>query len=136
MHMQIRTTKRILAMMTDNLVAATAGAIRAAGVDSPQAVRDAADPCATFAEPTAGQVRQLQDFLCERVYRHPKNLQADREGQQMIRELFEVFLEHPDVLPERYERRIAEQGAHRVVCDYVAGMTDRFCRETHARLCG
>jgi dGTPase len=52
----------------------------------------------------------------------------------MIRELFAAYVASPTELPERFALRTAEQGSERVICDYIAGMTDRFCAREHARL--
>ena len=53
---------------------------------------------------------------------------------RVIRELFAAYQAEPALLPGRYARRIAADGLHRVICDYIAGMTDRFCRAEHRRL--
>jgi dGTPase len=45
-----------------------------------------------------------------------------------------MFLSHPDRLPDRYQQRLGEQGPYRVVCDYLAGMTDRFCHSLYEQL--
>jgi dGTPase len=52
----------------------------------------------------------------------------------MILRLFDVYQQDPTSLPPRFAERVPEQGAQRVICDYVAGMTDRFCMAEHSRL--
>jgi dGTPase len=76
----------------------------------------------------------LETFLLDRVYRHPDVQRTDQEGQAMIDALFAAYLADHARLPDRFARRIDEQGAHRVICDYIAGMTDRFCKTEHERL--
>ena len=51
----------------------------------------------------------------------------------MIADLFDFFLEFPERLPEYYRQQTEADPAHRVVCDYIAGMTDRFCIATFKR---
>jgi dGTPase len=76
----------------------------------------------------------LEKFLRERVYQHLRVLQMAAKGQRMLRMLFEEFCKHPEQLPPRY-RALAEHGClERIVCDYLAGMTDRFAQEEFLRL--
>ena len=72
---------------------------------------------------------KLEQFLAEQVYRHPEIAAADARGRQMIDGLFEAYTARPELLPDIFAKRIEEQGIHRVACDYIAGMTDRFCEE-------
>ena len=104
-------------------------------VTSPDDVRRADRRCAAFSPPIAAAAREMQEFLLHNVYMCGDNLARDRQGQRVIRELFEAFTTDPSRLPRRYRRRTEADGLHRVVCDYIAGMTDRFCQREHARLC-
>ena len=80
------------------------------------------------------QLAELERFLTDRVYKQPVIQEGDAEGRAMVLDLFEVFRKKPDALPERFRQRIDDQGLHRVICDYIAGMTDRFCRSEQVRL--
>lgn len=81
-----------------------------------------------FSGETEARLQELEQFLLERVYRHPEVAAMDGEGATMIRELFAVYGSDPRQMPERFAQRLDEQGAERVACDYIAGMTDRYCR--------
>ena len=74
---------------------------------------------------------ELEQFLLDHVYHHPDVARADAENQQIIHELFSAFMRRPESLPPRFAERIADQGPHRVICDYIAGMTDPYCTATH-----
>ncbi len=76
----------------------------------------------------------LEGFLAEHLYRHHRLIRMDDKAARFIRRLFDAYLETPGLLEPRFARRIAEQGLHRVVCDYIAGMTDRFCQDEYKRL--
>jgi dGTPase len=80
-------------------------------------------------------LHELETFLLNRVYHHPDVASADAEGQQKIHELFSAYMRDPDLLPTRFGERIADQGPHRVICDYIAGMTDNFCSAQHSQHC-
>ena len=78
---------------------------------------------------TEKEKRELENLLFERVYRHPRVLARRAEVQQTLRELFELLVDDPDLLPPKFSCRIARAGIRRTVADYVAGMTDRFALE-------
>jgi len=84
----------------------------------------------------AADVEQMQSFLLKNVYLSARQAELDQAGRKIIGELFGAFVADPSQLPARYQRRIDSDGLHRVTCDYVAGMTDRFCKQHHARLFG
>ncbi len=91
-----------------------------------------------FSDELARELEQLQDFLLERVYRHEENLRHEEQARLILRELFQAFLTDDQLLPGRYRSRVDEPGSgenlHRVVCDYIAGMTDRFCKEAWEKM--
>jgi len=72
--------------------------------------------------------------MAERVYRHHRLVRMDAKARRFIERLFEAYVASPNMLPPRFAARIDEQGVHRVVCDYIAGMTDRFCQDDYRRL--
>lgn len=135
-HRRIRACKAVLASMMDDMLVTTAANIDAMGIRSPGDARSAAARCVCFSPATAQAVREVQQFLLETVYLGGENLVRDREGKRLISELFGAYIDKPSLLPERYLRRAETDGLQRLVCDYVAGMTDRFCRAEHRRICG
>jgi dGTPase len=109
-----------------------------AKLGSPQEVRAAAAPAPVvrLSDHAKSDLIQLESFLLDHVYRHHLVEKMDDEGRLMVRALFGFYRSNPNALPERFAARIAVQGIHRVVCDYIAGMTDRFCKAEHDRLVG
>ena len=79
--------------------------------------------------------KELEAFLMENVYRHPQVMCIRENAQNVLRELFERLKIDKDLLPKNYQRRAKEMGINRTICDYLAGMTDRFAWREHARLC-
>lgn len=77
---------------------------------------------------------ELEQFLARRVYNHSRVQRMAVKGGRIIRQLFDEFCRVPRLLPERYNRRIGEQRPERTVCDYVAGMTDRYAQDEFLRL--
>jgi dGTPase len=80
------------------------------------------------------KLQEVERLLSDRVYHHPEVVRMDAEGQAMIHGLFSACRREPARLPARFSARIDDQGPERVICDYIAGMTDRFCASEHDRL--
>src|SRR6516165_2956724 len=76
----------------------------------------------------------LEAFLHQRVYQHHRVMRMAVKGSRFLRQLFEEYCRHPAQLPGRYARRIGEAPPQRVVCDYLAGMTDRYAQDEYLRL--
>jgi dGTPase len=77
---------------------------------------------------------ELEAFLHRRVYTHHRVQRMAAKGERFVRQLFAEFCRSPRLLPERYSRRIGGDGPERVVCDYLAGMTDRYAQDEYLRL--
>jgi dGTPase len=132
-HKRIRACKAVMALLIGEAIEATGAA--AAGLTCCDEARRAGR-CAKLPETAARALRQMQDFLLHRVYRDRRNAGQEAASRRILRELFEALAADPSRLPPRYAARIEADGLRRVICDYVAGMTDRFCRQEHCRVCG
>ena len=123
--------RQLIDALVSGLIEGTVAAARGAGVVDAEEVRRCERRLAAMTPETAETSRALKRFLHERVYDSP-TLGDDRQrSMAMIGELFRFFLAHPDRLPEPYREQEAAGPAHRVVCDYIAGMTDAFFRRTY-----
>lgn len=73
-------------------------------------------------------MRDLRSFLFERVYSNPAAKSQETQAENLVEYLYEYYSKSPELLPEEYQQMIADKGEkkERVVCDYIAGMTDRF----------
>ncbi len=110
--------------------------LRNSGLTNIDDVRRAADPAVDFSSGFLIHVREMERFLAERVYRHRKVVSMDANARRVIERLFAAYVQNPAMLPARFAKRIDSQGPHRVICDYIAGMTDRFCQDDYKRLFG
>jgi dGTPase len=106
------------------------------GVDPVDRVRAHPLRIARFSEETAAGSAQIKALLNSTVYHSQRLADARRESVGRIGALFERFLASPELLPANYLEESAGQPAHRVVCDYIAGMTDRFLLRTFSQLFG
>ena len=82
------------------------------------------------------QVGELQSFLWDRMYRHPLLQRFSEYADRVLSGLFDAYRATPDELPGWYQRWADEVGLERAVCDYLAGMTDRFAEREFERLSG
>lgn len=78
--------------------------------------------------------RQLQQFLMQHVYRHYRVERMTRKAKMFLKELFAAYIDTPAQLPPSYYSRIEADGKYRVVCDYIASMTDRYAQDEYKRL--
>ncbi len=77
---------------------------------------------------------ELEEFLAARVYNHYRVQRMAVKGSRIVRQLFDEFCRVPRLLPERYSGRMGGDRPQRTVCDYVAGMTDRYAQDEFLRL--
>ena len=89
---------------------------------------------AHFSDEVTVQNMELKRFLFENLYRHHKVDKMRVKAEIFITRLFETYLRFPNLLPPRYQARFDRSGLQRVVCDYIAGMTDRFALDEYKRL--
>ncbi len=78
--------------------------------------------------------RQLKRFLYENLYRHYKVERMRVKAERYLIMLFDTYVKHPTLLPQKYIRKMESVGRERVICDYIAGMTDRFALDEFKRL--
>ena len=119
-----------------DLVTTSADSIAESGVQSPDNVRRQPAPLIRYSDELTQANRALRKFLYQNVYYHPRVSEVNRRACEMLRRVFEAYLVDPERLGDGATRRIEKEGLHRTVCDYVAGMTDRYLMEEYARLAG
>ncbi|XDD55578.1 deoxyguanosinetriphosphate triphosphohydrolase [Leptospira sp. WS4.C2] len=82
-----------------------------------------------FSEEFQLEFKELKSFLFGKLYRHPEVSRMSERGKETIFLLFKHFESHPESIPESYRKREEEEGRMRIICDYIAGMTDRYAIE-------
>jgi dGTPase len=125
---------RLESAMLQDVVAESRRRIRQARVQSLDDVRNCNEALVDFSASMATQVAELEMFLRDRLYRHPHLVRMDDKAKRFVQQLFGAYLAEPRLLPPRFAERIKSQPAHRVICDYVAGMTDSFAQAEYKRL--
>ncbi len=132
--------KRVIDALVTDLIEHTQAALQESGVATVEDVRRFPGRLVSFSPEMAGENRRIKDFLYARLYELPALKQEKERGAEMVAELFRSYLDHPDLLPRSYREQAAREPAHRVVCDYIAGMTDSYLekqyRETRQAVTG
>jgi dGTPase len=124
----------IIDLEVHDLVATSAESIAESGVHSADDVRRQTAPLIRYSDELAEANRALRKFLYQNVYYHPRVAEVNQRACEMLRRVFEAYLADPDRLGEGAMRRVEKEGLHRTVCDYIAGMTDRYVMEEYARI--
>jgi len=129
--------RRLIDRMVGDLIAETRRRLEASGVRSAAAVRRLGRPVVGFSAAMALNDRALKNFLFERMYRHYKVNRMSSKARRIVQDLFRLFLDEPQCLPTEW-RVLADaprtRETARTVADYIAGMTDRYALDEHARL--
>ncbi len=129
------TVHELVDWQVSDLLAETSRRIAEHAPDSVEAVRRA-PPLVAASDALAQMQRELERFLYDRVYRHPRLLELRELSQSKLRQMFDGYVARPELLPENFRARIDKHGLPRTVGDYLAGMTDRFAEQEHKRLFG
>jgi dGTPase len=119
-----------------DVITTSAAAIASSGVQSADEVRRQAASLICYSDARHEANQELRRFLYKNVYYHPRVAEVNQRACEMLRAVFEAYIRSPELLGEAATRRIETEGLHRTVCDYIAGMTDRYLLEEHARLKG
>ena len=86
----------------------------------------------------SSQIKQLRkplrQFLMQKLYHHYRVVRMSTKAKRFIHELFTEYLKRPAQMPSEIQRRIPQEGVRRVVCDYIAGMTDRYALDEYKKL--
>jgi dGTPase len=78
--------------------------------------------------------QQLKSFLYQNMYQHHRVVRMQTKAERILEDLFKAYIDNPEVLPSEVQERAREGELHRTICDYIAGMTDRFAQEEHSKL--
>lgn len=128
--------RQLIDSLVSGLVEGTVVAAQKSDVKTADDVREHPHRLAGFASDAQNATSELKSFLRRRVYSSPELDEGRRRSTEMMGELFEFLVAHPDRLPDAYREIVATEPPHRVVCDYIAGMTDSFLRRTYEQLLG
>jgi len=130
-HRAIRT---LIGLEVTELLEETERRLQAVSVRSVQDIRHLSDQVVGFSARIEKHNRALKDYLYQELYRHYRVMRMAAKASRFIEELFTAYIAQPIQLPTEVQARISEEGLYRVVCDYIAGMTDRYALDEYRKL--
>lgn len=132
--LKYQTISHLIGHLIGDLVETTKRTLKQKGVETLQDVREAGTNLIGFSAEVKEKNEALKRFLQERLYRHYKMERMRMKARRVIQRLFDAYLAQPTLLPLKHQRKAKEEPLKRVICDYIAGMTDRFAIEEYRRL--
>jgi len=122
-----RTAKAIMDNLISDVIAASRRAVADANVHTVEQVYERDDNLIVLSRESQAGLFEFEQFLLENVYRHSLLEKINRSVKEWLTKLFEVFVKQPGLMPQYFRKLIKEDGLQRTVCDYISGMTDRYC---------
>jgi dGTPase len=126
--------RRLIDMEVSDLVRTTDQRLRESGVRSVEDLQKLPYPVIAYSEDLQRRNRQLKDFLYLNLYRHHRVVRMAVKAERIVTDLFNAYRAEPTILPLHVQEWIDDRGLERTICDYIAGMTDRFAVQEHERL--
>lgn len=132
--------RRFFGVLVEDVINVAQARLAEIGPRSPDDIRRAGFQMIQFSQPVFEDLKQIRAFLFERMYRAPTVVVMRQQVTQVVRDLFPFFLNHPENLPKQWRKDVEDVSSEtelaRIVCDYIAGMTDRFALQCHQDFIG
>lgn len=128
------TIIRLINCLVTDLITHTSDTLQKDSIHSLQDVRTAPHGLVSFSKKVREQNRELKAYLFSNLYRHHHVQRMKHKATRILEALFHVYQEDPALLPHRYQEKMKVEGRERIICDYIAGMTDRFAIDEYAKL--
>ena len=134
---RIEAVRRMIGAMVEDVLTETEARIAADDIRSTEGVRTARRTLVAFSPVMLADLGVLRQFLFERMYRHYRVNRTRSQARRILAEMFVLFMAEPETLPPEWSGKAGtadEAKRARAVCDYIAGMTDRYAIEEHKKL--
>lgn len=130
-HQMIR---QLVGLLISDMIEATDDRLRRSNAKSVLDIQKLNYNVIGFSDDMIRRNREMKDFLFQNLYRHYRVIRMQVKAENIIKNLFEAYVAEPAMLPTQFQKLIPAKGLQRTVCDYIAGMTDRFAIDEHQRL--
>jgi dGTPase len=124
----------IIDLMVGDVISNTEKNIERLGINDLEGVRTCKERAVTFSPEIGKSVEQLHKFLYDNVYRNYRVARMAIKAKRFLTEIFNAYMEDPAQLPPQFQSWAKQVGLERAICDYIAGMTDKFAQEEYKRL--
>lgn len=129
-----RLIRALIGIEVTDLIDSSNARIEAHHVDSVEALQRLNMNVIGTSESLALANRQIKDFLYQNMYQHYRVVRMQVKAERILADLFEAYESSPAILPHEVQERGREGDLARTICDYIAGMTDRFAQQEHSKL--
>ena len=129
-----RIIRKLIGMTVTDLVNSTSQKLKDSGVNSVVELQKLGYNVIGFSEDMHRRNRKIKDFLYNNLYRHPRVARMQTKAERIVNDIFNAYLREPAMLPNHVQSWIENRGLERTICDYIAGMTDRYAIEEHMKL--
>ena len=126
--------RRLIDTQIEDLLVASEKNIRSGGIKNLADVKKHKKRLVAFSEDMQKKRKELRVFLMNNLYKNFRVMRMSDKARRFITGLFKVYLEKPEQLPPSDQKKIKKTGGHRVICDYIAGMTDRYALDEYKKL--
>jgi dGTPase len=126
--------RSLINMQVTDLIRETEGNIKTLKLESSADVKKTDKKIVSSSKGMLALRKPLREFLMEKLYHHYRVVRMSAKAKRFVEELFGVYVENPEQLPLDAQKRIAKDGVRRAVCDYIAGMTDRYALDEYKKL--
>ena len=125
--------RKLINLEVTDLIKNTERRLKKFKIKSPADVRKFPERIVCFGRGMAEARQPLREFLVNELYQHYRVVRMSKKACRFIKDLFNVYTENPEQLPSSQSKRLKKEGKHRVVCDYIAGMTDRYALDEYRK---
>jgi dGTPase len=129
-----RLIRRLVGKEATDVIRATGVLLQAHNIQSVDDIRGLPFNVVTHSEGMQAKNRELKDFLYKNLYRHWRVMRMANKAHRFLTQLFQLYVSEPRLLPWQTQARLEEEEFDRVICDYIAGMTDRYALLEHQKL--
>lgn len=129
-----RLIRRLIGIEVNDLVQSIDRMIRRSGIRTREDLQKLPYNVVGFSEDMHRRNRELKDFLFTNLYNHYRVVRMSVKAEQILESLFSTYAKEPSVLPNPFHNQIETVGLEQTLCDYIAGMTDRFAIDEYQKL--
>lgn len=129
-----QTIKALINLQVTDVIEESERRLKTFKITSYAKVRQCPDKIISFSSKMALRRENLRKFLLDYLYHHYRVVRMSNKAHRFIRDLFRVYLSRPEQLPPTSRKRLKSEETHRVICDYIAGMTDRYALDEYKKL--
>lgn len=126
--------RELIGIMIKDVITTASANLSARQIDSVGKLQRQTSNVVAYSAKLVGPVRALKDFLYQNMYRHYRLMRMQAKAERVISEMFEAYLNEPTMLPVKVMDELPDAALHRVIADYIAGMTDRYALEEWEKL--